>query len=40
MGVSYAIAKREGIMGGPEKPISDLGKKGYKSIGARKSHAG
>jgi hypothetical protein len=30
MGVSYAIAKREGIMGGPEKPISDLGKKGYK----------
>jgi len=30
MGVSYAIAKREGIMGGPEKPISDLGKKGYR----------
>ncbi|EKD16164.1 MOZ/SAS family protein [Drepanopeziza brunnea f. sp. 'multigermtubi' MB_m1] len=30
MGVSYAIARREGIMGGPEKPISELGRKGYK----------
>ncbi|PBP25990.1 MOZ/SAS family protein [Diplocarpon rosae] len=30
MGVSYAIARREGIMGGPEKPISELGMKGYK----------
>ncbi len=29
MGISYAIAKREGIMGGPEKPISELGMKGY-----------
>lgn len=30
MGVSYSIARREGILGGPEKPISELGMKGYK----------
>lgn len=30
IGVSYSIARREGIMGGPEKPISEMGQKGYK----------
>lgn len=30
MGISYEISKREGVIGGPEKPISELGRKGYK----------
>ncbi|KAK4194789.1 putative histone acetyltransferase [Triangularia verruculosa] len=34
MGVSYEISKREGLLGGPEKPISELGKKGYKRFWA------
>lgn len=30
MGVSYEIFKWEGVLGGFEKFISELGKKGYK----------
>ena len=34
MGVSYAISRREKVLGGPEKPISELGRKGYKRFWA------
>jgi hypothetical protein len=30
MGLSYAISRREKVLGGPEKPISELGRRGYK----------
>ncbi|KAI6780735.1 Males-absent on the first protein-like protein [Emericellopsis cladophorae] len=34
MSASYEISKRQGVIGGPEKPISNLGQKGYKSFWA------
>ncbi|MCJ1282826.1 hypothetical protein MMC26_002152 [Xylographa opegraphella] len=32
MGVSYELSKREGRIGGPEKPLSELGRKGYSKF--------
>ena len=32
MGVSYELSKREGRIGGPEKPLSELGRRGYTNF--------
>lgn len=36
MGISYHLAEQEGRYGGPEKPLSELGRKGYEKFWAQR----
>lgn len=36
MGISYHLAEQEGRYGGPEKPLSEMGRKGYEKFWAQR----